>query len=195
MTRSRAFPSPAKLVRRPFSRTSHPTRFTNLAGCVVVPKTQNARRILQYQRQIKHWLDDEEALLQQAPTPRTALSKKLAPTPLEGTPGPAGPPLATATPGPYGASASTVDALLSVENAMPPPLNPSELDALLSAPPLLYSASHAAPPAPGGGGPPPRRFCDNCGFWGDIKCLKCGARVCGLECKDAHEATRCLKWG
>lgn len=167
------------------------------------PKTQNARRIIQYQRQIKHWLDDEEAQLaqlQQAPQPRSATaasrlaaqplrrSSTIPPTPSEATPGPA----ATAPAPPRSRMELDDDLLLSIERSMPPPLNAAELDALLSAPPLPYAASHVAPPP--ATGPPPRQFCDNCGYWGKIKCLKCGARVCGLECKDAHEATRCLKW-
>jgi zinc finger HIT domain-containing protein 1 len=169
---------------------------------VAPPKTQNARRIIGYQRNIKHWLDDEEAMLQQAPPPRTAaipprsatlpsrrasMMPSIPPTPSEATPAPAGP--STVIPMDID---TQYDPLLSIESSLPPTLNPAELEALLSAPPLSYAASHAAPPP--AGGPPQRQFCDNCGYWGKIKCLKCGARVCGLECKDAHEATRCLKW-
>ncbi|KAF2177902.1 hypothetical protein K469DRAFT_696290 [Zopfia rhizophila CBS 207.26] len=174
-----------------------------------IPKTPNAKRILQSQRQIKHWLDEEEAMLQQAPPPRATTTtsrtatkppRKLStltsvpPTPSEATtPGPI--PSGVATPivmGGFGERAPQEDPTLSITSSMPPALDPKELEALLAAPPLSYAASHAAPPAPGG--PPQRYFCDNCGYWGKIKCLKCGARVCGLECKDAHEATRCLKW-
>ncbi|KAF2661579.1 hypothetical protein K491DRAFT_700960 [Lophiostoma macrostomum CBS 122681] len=164
-------------------------------------KTQNARRIIQYQRQIKHWLDEEEALLQQAPPPRptaagartgqtTRRQSTMPQTPAEGTPGPAQH-IPTHI-GFHGDAENDVDPLLSIQSSIPPPLKPAELEALLSAPPLSYAESHASPRAPGG--PRQRQFCDNCGYWGKIKCLKCGARVCGLECKDAHEATRCLKW-
>lgn len=71
---------------------------------------------------------------------------------------------------------------------------------LLSEPPLSYNASRAKLPGSPGGrsrsqpGPvrkPPRRFCGICGFWGRIKCVKCAARVCGLECYRTHEETRC----
>jgi zinc finger HIT domain-containing protein 1 len=165
-----------------------------------VPKTQNTRRIIQYQRQIKHWLDDEEAQLaqqQQAPVPRGATTasrsnaqshRRQSTLASEATPGPSMPQAPSSMSTEFGND----DALLSIDRAMPPPLNPAELEALLAAPPLSYAASHAAPPP--AGGPPQRQFCDNCGYWGTIKCRKCGARVCGLECKDAHEATRCLKW-
>ena len=163
-----------------------------------VPKTQNARRIIQYQRQIKHWLDDEEAQLAQqqtVPEPRRATQSRrvgtmtsMPATPSEATPAPTAAPHMQL----QSANSSKADAILSIEDSMPPPLDKAELDALLAAPPLSFAASHVAPPAPGG--PPQRHFCDNCGYWGVIKCLKCGTRVCGLECKDAHEATRCLKW-
>ncbi|KAF2000311.1 hypothetical protein P154DRAFT_554195 [Amniculicola lignicola CBS 123094] len=189
-------------------RDNDPKQSISVPGKLAAPKTQNARRILQYQRQIKHWLDDEEAQLsqqQQAPIPRATARGSIAtagprrqstmasipPTPSEATPAP--PTFAVpAPPKVQGSSMSQEDALLSTASAMPPPLDPAELQALLSAPSLSYAASHVGPPAPGG--PPQRQFCDNCGYWGKIKCLRCGARVCGMECKDAHEATRCLKW-
>lgn len=73
------------------------------------------------------------------------------------------------------------------------PSAPSEevMEALLSAPPLSYNAARSAPPPPG---KPQRQFCEICGYWGNIKCMKCGARVCGLECKGAHDDGRCLKF-
>jgi zinc finger HIT domain-containing protein 1 len=60
-----------------------------------------------------------------------------------------------------------------------------ELEALVSAPPLSYNAARASPPPPFA--PPQRKFCEMCGYWGRVKCLKCGNRVCGLECKEAHD--------
>ena len=73
------------------------------------------------------------------------------------------------------------------------PLAPSEevMEALLSGPPLSYNAARSAPPPPG---KPQRHFCEICGYWGTIKCMKCGARVCGLECKGAHDDGRCLRF-
>ena len=181
-------------------RDNDPKQSISIPGKLSVPKTQNARRIIQYQRQIKHWLDDEEAQLaqqQQAPplrrdtaNARNAQSSRrqstMPPMSTEATPAP------TTQPSRMDIDAASDDALLDVSDLMPPPLNPATLEALLNAPPLSYTASHVAPPL--AGGPPQRQFCDNCGYWGTIKCRKCGARVCGLECKDAHEATRCLKW-
>lgn len=70
------------------------------------------------------------------------------------------------------------------------PSAPSEaiMDALLSGAALSYNSARAAPSV----GKPQRRFCEICGYWGTIKCLKCGARVCGLECRNAHGDGRCL---
>lgn len=188
-------------------RDNDPKQLITVPGKPSVPKTQNARRIIQYQRQIKHWLDDEEAQLGQATTTsrgsvsqstggrgatqasrRQSAFASVPATPAEATPGPAA---IAQTPSRL-EDANADDALLSIDDSIPAPINPVELEALLAAPPLSYAASHAAPPP--AGGPPQRQFCDNCGYWGQIKCRKCGARVCGLECKDAHEATRCLKW-
>lgn len=108
---------------------------------------------------------------------------------------PAPPPSGSATPAiatrPSENSLSN-DPLFSMSKPTPSIPDRAEIDALLAIPPVPYSQSFAAPPAPGG--PPQRYFCDNCGYWGKIRCLKCGSRVCGLECKDAHEGTRCLKW-
>ncbi|KAF9700974.1 hypothetical protein EKO04_000807 [Ascochyta lentis] len=183
-------------------RDNDPKQIIPIPGKSSVPKTQNARRIIQYQRQIKHWLDDEEAQLaqqQQAPQLRREATNArnaqslhrqstMPPTSTEATPAPT-----SYQPTRMDIDAASDDALLDVSGSLPSELNPAVLEALLNVPPLPYAASFAAasPPA---GGPPQRQFCDNCGYWGSIKCRKCGARVCGLECKDAHEATRCLKW-
>ncbi|KAJ9647176.1 hypothetical protein H2201_003398 [Coniosporium apollinis] len=83
------------------------------------------------------------------------------------------------------------DPLLKSE-ALPMPTE-AELEALLNAPPLSYSAARAGPPAPGG--PPQRHFCEMCGYWGRVKCMACGTRVCGLGCKKEHEGSgRCVRF-
>ncbi|KAF8477209.1 hypothetical protein BDZ91DRAFT_708847 [Kalaharituber pfeilii] len=55
--------------------------------------------------------------------------------------------------------------------------------------PLAYAAARADPSIK-----PPRMFCEICGFWGRYRCLKCGARYCDLDCKGAHEETRCQRF-
>ncbi|KAI9760814.1 MAG: hypothetical protein M4579_001444 [Chaenotheca gracillima] len=73
-----------------------------------------------------------------------------------------------------------------------PVMPPKEiLDELLSAPPLSYAAARASPSS---SGLPQRHFCEICGYWGRVKCVKCGARVCGLDCKRAHDESKCLRF-
>ncbi|KAL2362769.1 hypothetical protein RJZ56_004305 [Blastomyces dermatitidis] len=79
-----------------------------------------------------------------------------------------------------------------------PPV-PSErlMQLLLAEPPLSYNASLATTTLPGRSNAnqavskPPRHFCSICGYWGRVKCIKCRARVCGLDCYRVHEETRC----
>lgn len=75
--------------------------------------------------------------------------------------------------------------------------SPSVLSHLLSEPPLSYSASRAQPlkdqpPHTNNSrllNPhPPRHFCSICGYWGKVRCVRCGERTCGLmECWRGHE--------
>jgi zinc finger HIT domain-containing protein 1 len=73
------------------------------------------------------------------------------------------------------------------------PAAPSEalMEALVSAAPLSYNAVRAGPAREGR---PLRWFCEICGYWGRVRCLNCGARVCGLACKVAHDEDRCQKY-
>ena len=73
---------------------------------------------------------------------------------------------------------------------IPAPPSAAEMEALCSAPPLSYNQARAAPSV----GRPQRYFCEICGYWGSVRCLKCGARVCGLECKVTHDEGRCLRY-
>ncbi|MCJ1229164.1 hypothetical protein MMC12_005829 [Toensbergia leucococca] len=176
--------------------------------------TPNVRRILISQKTFANHLADEEAAIaaqvQPAPglsTPRSlvpkvkppsvqqkrsSLSEKIS-TPL----------VASTTSITIASTRSPLDVVppsLEKESDVVDPLlksyvpsAPSEatMEALLSAPPLSYNGARAAPPS---SGKPPRHFCEICGYWGTIKCMKCGARVCGLECKTTHDEGRCLKF-
>ncbi|KAF2399952.1 hypothetical protein EJ06DRAFT_530735 [Trichodelitschia bisporula] len=62
-------------------------------------------------------------------------------------------------------------------------LTAQEVERLLAVPALSFSAARAGPP----GERAARTFCEICGYWGRARCLKCGARVCGLECKEQHD--------
>lgn len=69
--------------------------------------------------------------------------------------------------------------------------SPEEIEALLSAPPLSYKQAAAAPSSSTA---PPQKFCEMCGYFGRARCMKCGVRVCTLDCLKAHEDTRCQKF-
>ena len=71
-------------------------------------------------------------------------------------------------------------------------ISEAEIETLLSAPPLTYNAAKSAPPP--ANAPPRRVFCEICGYWGRAKCMKCGARVCGIECRNVHDESRCIKF-
>lgn len=87
------------------------------------------------------------------------------------------------------AGADEANPLLRAHTPVRPP-SPL-LEELLSAPPLPYAAARSKPSALG---LPPTRFCEICGYWGKVRCLRCGARVCGLECKGTHDDRRCPKF-
>ncbi|KAM7182772.1 hypothetical protein V8F33_014029 [Rhypophila sp. PSN 637] len=69
-----------------------------------------------------------------------------------------------------------------------------ELRALFTAPPLSYLEARAA------WGEeesryPPRSFCDVCGYWGRVRCLKCGVRTCALACLNTHKEECVTRYG
>ncbi|KAK4217707.1 hypothetical protein QBC37DRAFT_414431 [Rhypophila decipiens] len=69
-----------------------------------------------------------------------------------------------------------------------------ELRALFTAPPLSYLEARAA------WGEeesryPSRSFCDVCGYWGRVRCLKCGVRTCALACLNTHKEECVTRYG
>ncbi|KAI9722398.1 MAG: hypothetical protein M1828_004765 [Chrysothrix sp. TS-e1954] len=79
--------------------------------------------------------------------------------------------------------------LLETSHASMP--SSEEVEALLSLPSLSYSAARAEPTTSTA---PAHSFCDMCGYWGRVRCIKCGVRICSLECKTQHEDTTCQKF-
>ncbi|KAL9123689.1 MAG: hypothetical protein Q9217_006904 [Psora testacea] len=150
--------------------------------------TSNVRRILMSQKTFANHLADEEAAIAQqvqngpSSMPKPATLQKISSTP-------AGGPITTANSTPAANDPLANEPLL--RSYVPEAPSAELMDAVTSAPPLSYSAARATLPA---NSKPPRHFCEICGYWGTIKCLKCGARVCGLECKGAHDDGRCLKF-
>jgi zinc finger HIT domain-containing protein 1 len=68
-----------------------------------------------------------------------------------------------------------------------------ELKELLTAPPLSYLDARAG--LDGETMPPPRKFCEVCGYWGRVKCGKCGGRVCALDCLETHREECVRRYG
>lgn len=186
--------------------------------------TTAVRRILQSQKTFANHLDDEEAHLEKQPHPlashtmpapsqaaksvrRQSSTKKkrpsssssamIPPTPHEQTASTesiARPLRDTTQAGPtpsHGSEFSTDQGHPSLRIFTPPKPPPALLDEILSAPPLSYTAARSKPSALGHS---KRRFCEICGYWGRVKCVRCGARVCGLECKGVHDEQRCLRF-
>lgn len=80
------------------------------------------------------------------------------------------------------------DPLLTTTPSEVPRL-PSEkvMQQLLSEPALTYNAVRATP-LDLDQQRPPRHFCGVCGYWGRVKCKKCGEWTCGImECWRGHE--------
>jgi zinc finger HIT domain-containing protein 1 len=42
---------------------------------------------------------------------------------------------------------------------------------------------------------PVRRFCEVCGYWGRVRCGRCGGRVCALECLGTHQEECFTRYG
>lgn len=40
-----------------------------------------------------------------------------------------------------------------------------------------------------------RVFCEMCGYWGRVKCMKCGVRVCGLDCLEGYREECVIRYG
>jgi zinc finger HIT domain-containing protein 1 len=77
---------------------------------------------------------------------------------------------------------------------VPPIPTDEELRKLLAAPPLSYIEARA------GWSEEDRRypiryFCEVCGYWGRVKCVKCGTRVCALDCLETHREECVTRYG
>lgn len=173
--------------------------------------TQNVRRILTSQKTFANHLADEEANLASqdqdtsaVATPRASTYRpakigyshkhsstgRASTTPIAACQADLAE--ASATIGPEEASFSTAQASNEDDPLLKTyvPAAPSDavMEALLLGPALSYNAARVAPSL----GKPQRHFCEICGYRGTIKCLKCGARVCGLECRNTHGDGRCI---
>lgn len=66
-----------------------------------------------------------------------------------------------------------------------------ELRQLLAQPPLTYGEARGTWEVKY----PTRAFCQVCGYWGRVKCTKCGTRVCALECLETHREECFTRYG
>ena len=143
--------------------------------------TPNVRRILLSQKTFANHLADEEAALAQQ-TQNAASTTTKQPLDVRGE--------EHSQPKP----ASSNDPLENdplLRTYVPEAPSAELMELLTNAPPLSYNASRAEL---SDDARPQRHFCEICGYWGTIKCMKCGARVCGLDCKNTHDDGRCLKF-
>jgi zinc finger HIT domain-containing protein 1 len=141
--------------------------------------TTNTRRVVSSMKKFENYLSDEEAELAQKTQPQISqITRKPSARERRGSTRPS-----VALPDPMDVDEDVPHPLLKVD--VPKRPSKEEIEALLAEPPLSYNASKADPGGPNS--PPPRLFCDTCGYWGRIRCMMCGARVCGLECKGDHQ--------
>ena len=130
-------------------------------------------------------VQDEDTLMTDDAAAAAAVSKKKKkPDAKPLLPPPYGPPMAT-HPG-------DDDPLLM--SAVPERPSDDELRALLAQPPLTYLEARGKWDERERG-PPGRVFCEVCGYWGRVRCMKCGTRVCALECLETHREECVTRYG
>ncbi|KAG9248859.1 hypothetical protein BJ878DRAFT_531615 [Calycina marina] len=69
-----------------------------------------------------------------------------------------------------------------------------EIMKLLTAPPLSYNKAKGNW-TEDDRRKPVRQFCEVCGYWGRVKCMRCGGRVCALECLNTHKEECFTRYG
>lgn len=79
-------------------------------------------------------------------------------------------------------------------SAIPPFPTDEELVVLMTAPPLSYAESQVEM-GEDEARYPSRAFCEVCGYWGRVRCIKCGTRVCALDCLDVHREECITRYG
>lgn len=100
---------------------------------------------------------------------------------------------------------------LLLESGAPPPPHPEDnnpllisripqmpsqedIEQLLAAPALSYNEARGSMTAEDRR-KPVRHFCDVCGYWGRVRCVRCGGRVCALECLGVHQEDCFTRYG
>jgi len=81
-----------------------------------------------------------------------------------------------------------------LKSRIPPVPTAAVLVDLLAAPPLTYTEARAKL-SEEDLRRPVRSFCEICGYWGRVKCMKCGSKVCALECLRTHQEDCFTRYG
>lgn len=81
-----------------------------------------------------------------------------------------------------------------LESWLPPLPTDQELRDLIKAPPLNFNQARGSW-EDDDSRYPPRSFCEVCGYWGRVRCMKCGTRVCALDCLDIHREDCLTRYG
>ncbi|RDW85036.1 hypothetical protein BP6252_02626 [Coleophoma cylindrospora] len=77
---------------------------------------------------------------------------------------------------------------------IPPVPTQEELEKLLAIPPSSYNEARGEWTEEDRR-KPMRKFCEVCGYWGRVKCTRCGGRVCALDCLTLHQEDCFTRYG
>ncbi|KAH8736743.1 hypothetical protein BGZ61DRAFT_524987 [Ilyonectria robusta] len=175
--------------------------------------TPNVRKILQSQKTFGNYLDDFLALQALTESNNAASSRSTAASAnnKKAAPNKRDTPSSSRQPAPE-EDTQMLDAdlppVLPPPNRTPPPAHegdsepllvsrvpemPSdeELRKLLARPPLNYGEATGDWDEKY----PVRVFCEVCGYWGRVRCMKCGTTVCALDCLEAHREECVTRYG
>jgi zinc finger HIT domain-containing protein 1 len=167
--------------------------------------TPNVRKVMQSQKTFANHLDDYLALQALESNPSSNATKRpgggkkdtAASTPRQGTHDndvamtdvdlpPVLPPANKQPPAPH---TGDNDALLV--SRVPEMPSDEELRRLLARPPLSYLEALGTCQDTY----PRRSFCEVCGYWGRVRCMKCGTKVCALNCLETHREECVTRYG
>ncbi|KAH9218927.1 hypothetical protein DL95DRAFT_457759 [Leptodontidium sp. 2 PMI_412] len=133
-----------------------------------------------------------------APTPLRKVSTASTPAPIKAEPSTKDTPMPDAPVLSQGNSTLPIphpgdkDALLV--SRIPGMPSQEEIEKLLAAPPLTYNETRG-PWVEEDMRKPVKQFCEICGYWGRIKCMRCGGKVCALECLNTHQQDCFQRYG